>query len=204
MSKNPQCDVCAKSGLAIALFRPSVVANDARLRPVGAERVRVPEALLDGRVPGTGPTESRPVLRLLRKGYLHLYSDKPLWGSEQWQTYRITDRAELIPLDLADMINTQGEVVCNRTAHNVHGLRTLHIPQAHKAGKLWIAFSANLWSDTIKARNKADASIMQCIDVPAILGGAVPANGFQPTAEALGGHVAECAIPKFQTSSGAS
>lgn len=202
MSKNPQCDVCAKSGLAIALFRPSVVANDARLRPVGAERVRVPEALLDGRVPGTGATESRPVLRLLRKGYLHLYSDKPLWGSEQWQTYRITDRGELIPLDLADMVNTQGEVVCNRTTHNVHGLRTLHIPQAHKAGKLWIAFSANLWSDEIKARNKADASIMQCVDVPAILGGTVPANGFQPTAEALGAQVAECAIPKFQTSSG--
>ena len=202
MSKNPQCDICAKSGLAIALFRPSVVANDARLRPVGAERVRVPDELIEGRLPGTRPTESKPVLRLLRKGYLHLYSDKPLWGSEQWQTYRVTDRGELIPLDLADMINTQGEVVCNRTAHNVHGLRTLHIPQAHKAGKLWIAFSANLWSDTIKARNKADASIMQCIDVPAILGGAVPANGFQPTAEALGGHVAECAIPKFQTSSG--
>ena len=200
MTPEPKCDTCAKSGLSLALFRPSIVAaHDVRVSPPGAEHVSVPGALLAGLMPEHGLTQSRPVLRMLRKGYLHVYFEKPLVGGVRWQTYRVTERAELVPLDLADMINTRGEVVCSRSAHNVHGLRTLHIPQAHKAGKVWIAFSANLWSDVLKARNQADPAVMQCIDVPAILGGAIPPNGFRPSAELLAARVAECGLAAFAT-----
>ncbi|TVT71759.1 MAG: hypothetical protein FHP92_16385 [Denitromonas halophila] len=202
MSKNPKCEVCAKSGLSIALFRPSPVAREEAVAPVVADRLRDASALVAGLHPGISPATARPVLRLLRKGYLHVYFEKPPSAGKHWQIYRVTDQAELIPLEMADMINTAGEVVCRREGHNQATLRSLHIPQAHKAGKVWVAFSANLWSEAIQDKNKADPAVMQCIDVPAILGGARPANSFEADAQSLNAYVAECATPKFKTARG--
>ena len=202
MSNNPKCEVCAKSGLSIALFRPSPVAKETALAPVVADRLRDASSLVAGLHPGISPTTARPVLRLLRKGYLHVYFEKPPSAGKHWLIYHVTDQAELIPLEMADMINTAGEVVCRREGHNQATLRSLHIPQAHKAGKVWVAFSANLWSDAIKQKNKADPAVMQCIDVPAILGGARPANSFEADAQSLNAYVAECAMPKFKTARG--
>ncbi|TVO58818.1 T6SS effector BTH_I2691 family protein [Denitromonas halophila] len=202
MSKNPTCEVCAKSGLSIALFRPSPVAKEIAVAPVVADMLRDAATLVSGLHPGISPTTARPVLRLLRKGYLHVYFEKPLSAGRHWQIYHVTDQAELIPLEMADMINTAGEVVCQRQGHSQATLRSLHIPQAHKTGKVWLAFSANLWSDAIKQQNKADPAVMQCIDVPAILGGERPANSFDADAPSLNAYVAECAIPRFKTARG--
>jgi hypothetical protein len=202
MSKNPKCDVCTKSGLSIALFRPSPVARDGALAPVAADALSEAGTLVTGLLPDTSPVHARPVLRLLRKGYLHVYFEKPLTPGKHWQIYHVTDHAELIPFEMADMINTAGEVVCHREGHSQATLRSLHIPQAHKAGKVWLAFSANLWSETIRDKNGADPQVMQCIDVPAILGGARMPNSFTPDAHVLSAHVAECALPRLRTALG--
>ena len=66
------CKHCQKSSLSLLLLRPSPLANDAKLRPAGADKVTADAALVNPFVP-PGLTQSKPVLRLLRAGYVHLY-----------------------------------------------------------------------------------------------------------------------------------
>ena len=85
------CDVCNKSSLSLLLVRPSPVATNSDLYPLGSDSATADSALVTRIIPA-GLTESRPVLRLLRAGYVHLFIPK----TNQWRTWRVTEDTDII------------------------------------------------------------------------------------------------------------
>jgi hypothetical protein len=190
------CEACNKSGLSLLLLRPSPIAKDARLAPVGSAAVVDASAVVSGLVPLERPVESRYVLRLLRAGYVHVYIPSPPPGVRAWQVFRVTDAADLIAQDNPVFGQQPQPPACKRAGHNVAGMKLLPIPQAHKITTLWIAYSANLWTDTIKARNAANPKAMQKVNLLAC-----GPHDFKPTEAALRSQVLECAVSSLQVAS---
>lgn len=174
------CSVCNKSSLSLILFRPSPIAKTGALVPPGSAAVVSNPSLTQGLVPAKAPSQSRYVLRSLRAGYVHVYIANPPPGMKQWMDYRVTEQADLVPETDVLFSQPQASVQCGSRTHNAAGLRLLTIPQAHRLSSIWIAFSANRWSDKIKARNAANPEVMQQIN----LNGGGP-NTFKPTADLL-------------------
>lgn len=187
------CERCNKSGLSLLLLRPSPIANDTRLAPVGAHAVVNADGLAEGLVPARKPTESRYVLRMLRAGYVHVYIPSPPPGMKSWLVYRVTDAANLIAQSDPVFSQMPQPPSCRRDGHNVAGMKLLHIPQAHKIGSIWVAYSANLWSDKLKAQNAANPKAMQQVSLQSC-----GRNSFTPTVEALKSQVLECALSSFK------
>lgn len=189
----PGCDACNKSVLSLLLLRPSPIAKDPRLAPIGSAAVSSADGLTDGLVPARKPTESRYVLRLLRSGYVHVYIPSPPPGMKSWLVYRVTEAANLIAQSNPLFDQMPQPPSCRREGHNLAGMKLLPIPQAHKIGSLWIAYSANLWSDKLKSQNAANPKAMQQVNMTG--GGR---NSFKPTAGALKTQVLECALGSFK------
>ena len=171
------------------LLRPSPIAKDVKLAPAGAQSVSSADSTAEGLVPTRKPTESRYVLRLLRAGYVHVHIPSPPPGVPGWLVYRVTEAADLIAQSNPVFGQMPQPPVCTRDGHNAAGMKLLHIPQAHKIGSIWIAYSANLWSDKLKAQNAANADSMQQVSLQSC-----GRNSFTPTAEALTSRVLECAL----------
>jgi len=131
------------------------------------------------------------VLRLLRTGYVHVYIPTPPPGVKNWQVFRVTERADLIAQENPVFGQMPQPTACKRegTGHNAAGMKLLPIPQAHKIGSLWIAYSANLWSEKLKSQNGANPKAMQQVNLQGC-----GRNAFTPTAEALRSQVLECAL----------
>lgn len=188
------CKHCQKSSLSLLLLRPSPLAIDPKLRPAGADKVAAKTELVTPFVPN-GLKQSKPVLRLLRAGYVHVHLYIPSRDTgKPWHTWRVTDQADMLAEDHPLFATPAVNSVCSRTGHNVSGFKLIQIPDAHDLmGKtIWLAFSANLWSDKLKKQNKANPQVM----VPIKLG-AVAAPSFQPTAEALKQQVLECNVLNY-------
>ena len=171
------------------LLRPSPIAKDVKLAPAGAQSVSSADSTAEGLVPTRKPTESRYVLRLLRAGYVHVHIPSPPPGVPSWLVYRVTEAAVLIAQSNPVFGQVPQPPVCTRDGHNAAGMKLLHIPQAHKIGSIWIAYSANLWSDKLKSKNAANADSMQQVSLQSC-----GRNSFTPTAEALTSRVLECAL----------
>lgn len=189
------CKHCQKSGLSLLLLRPSPVATLSTLQPPGASVAVADGALVNPLIPA-GLTESRPALRLLRAGYVHLY----IPSKNLWRTWRVTDNADLLeqnhPLFGAPSVSA----TCTRSGHNASGFKLMHIPMAHElmGQSIWLAFSANVWNDKIKARNQANRAAMVEIKL-----GGVAAPAFKPEAQAikrqlLEGQVLNWRLPKLK------
>lgn len=187
-----QCEHCNKSSLSLLLLRPSPVARSGPLVPPGSQAVQDAAALATGLVPARQPTESRTVLRLLRAGFVHVYVPSPPPGMNSWLVYQVTDNADLIPQGNPAFNPAQPPQACARNGHNASGMRLLTLPQAHRLGTIWLAYSANLWSDTVRARNAANPKVMQAVN----LAGGSP-HTFKPTAAELRTRVLECALGRF-------
>ncbi|MCW7537004.1 hypothetical protein OOT46_03935 [Aquabacterium sp. A7-Y] len=186
------CDTCNKSSLSLLLLRPSPIALRDKLAPVGSSAVESDEAVMSGLLPQRLPTESRFVLRLLRAGYVHVYIPAPPPGVKNWLVFRVTSDADLVPEGNAYFGAPDTSIACKRTdKHNVMGMKLLNIPQAHRISDLWIAYSANLWNDTLRHRNKANPRAMQQVS----LGGGSN-NTFQPTVSQLRSKVLEAALTR--------
>lgn len=195
MSKSkPGCSTCDKSALSLLLLRPSVVALEKALEPAGADQVKAEDALVAGLTPTRKPTESRYVLRLLRAGYVHVYTPKPPAGVKQWRVFRVTDEADLVPEQNAWFKQPDANVPCTSPDHKINGLglKVVDIPMAHKTGDVWIAYSANLWNKKLRARNAANPKVMQKVSLTA-----KSPNTFTPTSENLKDKVLECAISEL-------
>nr|WP_315189127.1 T6SS effector BTH_I2691 family protein [uncultured Albidiferax sp.] len=190
---NKGCKDCNKSTLALLLLRPSPIALTKPLAPVGASAVTSDAALVGGLIPSRVPTESRTVLRLLRAGYVYVYLASPPAGLKNWLVYRVTDNADLIPDSSAEFRQMPPPAVCSSSGHNKVGMRLLGIPQAAQISSIWIAYSANLWSDTLKAQNAANPKAMQQLPL-----GAPSAHSFTPTAASLKSKVLECALSELK------
>jgi hypothetical protein len=187
------CDACNKSGLSLLLLRPSPIAKDAKLAPLGAEAVSSADATAEGQVPARKPTESRTLLRLLREGFVHVYIPSPPPGLQNWLVYRVTPNADLVAEGNPVFSQMPQPPACGRESHNKAGMRLLHIPQAHMIGSIWIAYSANLWGDKLKSQNAANPKAMQQVSLQG--GGR---NTFKPTTEALKSQVLECALASIR------
>ncbi|WP_284337751.1 T6SS effector BTH_I2691 family protein [Comamonas sp. NoAH] len=186
------CDQCNRSGLSLLLLRPSPISQDNRVAPAGAGLVKVDEnTLLAGLIP-TGTKDVRYGLRLLRPGYVHMYIPKPPEGVAHWHVYRISNNADLIAQSDPVFSQMPRPAPCQRTGHNALGMRLLPIPQAHLIDTVWIAYSANLWNDNLKAQNQANPEVMQEIHVKQ---GVANPGSFVPSANALKAQVLECALP---------
>ena len=187
------CNTCNKSTLSLLLLRPGPIAKSGPLHPAGADAVASDAAAMSGLLPTKLPTESRFALRLLRPGYVHVYIASPPSGVKNWLVYRVTDQADLVPENNDWFAQPTASITCSRQGHNAAGLKLLNIPQAHKISELWIAYSANLWNDALRNKNKANPQVMQKIN----LAGGSP-NTFKPTADNLRRKVLECALTKLK------
>lgn len=188
------CKDCNKSTLALLLLRPSPIALAEPLVPVGTQgKVTSDDGLVKGLIPARVPIESRTVLRLLRTGYVYVYLPAPPPGIKNWLVYRVTDNADLIPETSAEFKKMPMPAVCSSSGHNAIGMRLLGIPRAAEISSVWIAYSANLWNDTLKTQNAANPQAMQLLPL-----GAASVHSFAPTAANLQSKVLECAVPKLQ------
>jgi hypothetical protein len=192
MTKVSGCDVCNKSSLSLLLLRPSPVAIDSRLAVAGSESVLSDVDATAGLLPGRVPTESRFALRLLRPGYVYVHIPRPPAGTKEWLEYRVTEQGDIVPRMSGLFGQPTASVACSRNGHNAMGLKLISIPQAHKIDEVWIAYSANLWNQRLRDRNKANPRTMQKI-VFALKDGNL--NALTPTAETLKSKVLECALP---------
>ncbi len=187
------CADCHKSSFSLLLLRPSPIAKslESGLVPLGAPSIVSDPSLVAGLVPERVPTESRYALRLLREGYVYVYiPEVPKGFKSNWLIYRVMNNGDLIPQG-NPIFDQNPYKACSRDGHNVAGMKLLEIPKANLlVGKtLWIAYSANLWNDTLLSRNGANPKVMRSF----VIGGE-NANAFKPTAESLSKHVLECKV----------
>lgn len=187
------CETCNKSGLSLLMLRASPIAKDAKLAPLGSDAVSSADAMVEGLVPARKPTESRIVLRLLRAGFVHVYIPSPPPGMKSWLVYRVTEGADLIADSNPVFVQMPQPPACSRDGHNTAGMKLLHLPQAHKLSTIWVAYSANLWSDKLKSRNAANPKAMQQISLQSR-----GRNAFTPTVGALRSQVLECAVASIR------
>lgn len=191
-TQTSRCEHCNRSSLSLLLLRPSPVAKAGPLVPSGAAAVADAGALAQGLLPARVPTESRTVLRLLRAGFVHVYLPSPPPGVKPWQVWQVTDNGDLVAQSNPAFNPAMPPAVCARQDHNAAGMRLLPLAQAHKLGSVWIAFSGNLWNDTLRARNAANPKAMQQVN----LAGGSP-HTFKPTAAQLRAKVLECALSRL-------
>ncbi|HRH18269.1 MAG TPA: T6SS effector BTH_I2691 family protein [Aquabacterium sp.] len=186
------CSHCHKSSLSLLLLRPSPIATHSDLQAPGSAHTVIDEALVKPFIPD-GLKESRPVLRLLRAGYVHLH----IPSRDTWLTWRVTDEADLLAHNHPLFATPSVSAVCCRAAHNVSGFKLLTIPDAADLmGKtIWLAFSANLWSDKLKKQNKANPKAMVAITLGATQ---AKAPAFTPTAQNLKRQVLECNVQHWR------
>jgi len=189
-AKKSGCEHCNKSTLSLLLLRPSPVANDRRMMAVDSGLLQANSPYVSGLTPKRQPTESRFGLRLLREGYVHVYIPNAKdAGVKEWQVWRVNANADLIAHTNPVFSQQPEPKPCSRKDHNPMGMRLLPIAQAHKIPVIWIAYSANLWNDKLKAQNKANPEAMQEVRLTA-----PGTNSFQPTAQALKSQVLEFAV----------
>jgi hypothetical protein len=186
---NPNCTHCQKSGLSLLLLRPSPVANHSDLQAPGSAAAVANAALVQPFIP-TGLTESRPALRLLRAGYVHLYIPK----TNKWMVYSVTDRGELLAQHHPNFGDAKMPS-CRRDGHNAAGFKLLSIPDAHEliGQSIWLAFSANLWNTTLKNQNKANPQAMVEVKL-----GSVAAPAFKPDAQAIKSQLLEANVTEWR------
>lgn len=192
MATTTGCDVCKKSSLSLLLLRPSPISKSPLLLAPGAHSVAAEPASVAGLLPSRLPTEARFGLRLLRAGYVHVYIPNPPPRMTHWRVYRVTEQADLLPQEHALFDQPGKDEPCTRTGHIATGMKVLNIPQADKIAEIWIAYSANLWNETLRKKNGGDATVMQHVS----LRGKGP-NTFTPTAQKLKAQVLECALTSY-------
>lgn len=190
-----RCEDCDKSTLSLLLLRPSPVAKAGPLKAAGSDLVASDAAVMAGLLPAKTPTESRFALRLLREGYVHLHIPAPPAGVKSWYVYRVSATGDLIEQKNGLFELPEKVTACRQPWHNPTGFKLLRIPSAHllMKKKLWIAYSANLWSDKLRAKNAANPQAMQEIS----LAGGSP-NTFKPTAGNLKSKALECALTELR------
>jgi hypothetical protein len=188
-AKTEGCEHCNKSKLSLLLLRPSPVAGLATLAPTGSSAVVGDAGLTDPLLPSRKPTESRTVLRLLRQGFVHVYIPNPPKPLSNWLVYQVNDNGDVHPHTHPAFNPQQPPAACARDDHNALGSRLLTLPQAHKIASVWIAFSANLWSDQLRADNAANPNVMRQV----FIGGGGP-HTFKPTAQNLETKVLEFGV----------
>ncbi|MEO5934870.1 MAG: T6SS effector BTH_I2691 family protein [Duganella sp.] len=192
MATTSGCDVCKKSSLSLLLLRPSPISKNPFLLAPGSQSVAAEPSSVTGLLPSRLPTEARFGLRLLRAGYVHVFIPNPPPRMTHWRVYRVTEQADLVPQEHALFSQPGQNVACERVGHIATGMKVLNIPQADKISEIWIAYSANLWNETLRKKNAGDAKVMQQVSLRAS-----GPNTFPPTPQKLKAQVLECALTSY-------
>lgn len=192
------CKICDnKSGQSILLVRPTAVATDPAIAPQGI-------AALDAHA-GTVKTfglpplkaESKYALRLLRReGYVYVFfpGEKPLGQIKPWLAYRVYNQGALIPE--GSFVFDRSEFACSTKSTHPHDVRTLCIAEPKRIAKVWVGFSMNWWSDTVKSNAAKDPKAAGMVEVN--LAGDPPTHGFAADAALLKQHVADYAVQSLK------
>lgn len=168
------CDDCKASGMAILPVRYAVVPQ--AMTPAlpawaGADRIK-------GISPGS---EFHYALRTLRSGFVYLFYAKNAFGSNQWETYAVTQDGLLVKQPTPAMAKPVATLSCSRQGHSDTRLRHIVIQRPEKCGPTWIAFSEHAWSDeTIQAytdNSKLRNARMQTIHPSAMASGSKHSHG---------------------------
>lgn len=148
-----ECEKCDKAGLAALLVLPSVA------DPAYAAGVHDTIAPLLKGVADPVLTASGYVIRTLRRGYvMAYYADNPkasieAAGQGGWTIARVDAGGYMMPTRFALVESGQDDkeesFACSRTAAYASALLFV-IPNAKRAGNVWVAFSTHPWSKQVR------------------------------------------------------
>ena len=136
--KNPECENCNKSGLAILPVRYAVVPNNAD--------ATLPDPL-GNKVTDVKLKHHKYALRTLRKGFIYLFYEKHARGNQiKWEVYSVSEAGTLWKQYFTSGLKPiEVEPVCSRDGHNIPA-SIISIEKPEKCGKVWLAFSDHAWS----------------------------------------------------------
>ncbi|NUU01330.1 T6SS effector BTH_I2691 family protein [Herbaspirillum robiniae] len=182
LGANGQCSFCQRTGYPILPLRYAV--KPAYVTALGTDPRSLPqmEKFAAQQLKG-----NRYTLRVLRKGYVHVY----MGVKGHWQTYAVTEDGYLRLLKNPDDPDAKGDrpltEACKRDGHNIPA-SFINIPEKYK--KVWIGFADLPWRKEVRAafEAKPDAR-MQQVDVVQLA--SVPAqapNALEITSDGAGLH----------------
>jgi len=184
------CEICDQKGLPIMPLRYAVARNDFETKapslrePFGADVTSI--ALPD--------EHAKYTLRVLRQGYLYVFNEK----RGQWRGYVVSQGGFLLEYDLeaGPPPDVGAAKPCARMSKSASS-RCVMIPDAEKAGRIWMGFSDTAWTAAVLENNKREAyrtKHMQCIDVGAWVTG-TRNQKHSAALDKLVTHVSEFAMP---------
>ncbi|MBE1161105.1 T6SS effector BTH_I2691 family protein [Dyella acidiphila] len=166
-----KCAACEKAGLPVLLVRPGAADNQY------AKTQQTVIAPLLKKVATPSLAQSGYVMRTLRDGYVYAYYQHPptaqIKAQKGWQVFRVSTGGYLQPYSIAGLpvpgSKQDVEFACKR-ADGYANAMVFVIPNAKQAGKVWVGFSDNPWSDKVRDNYAASESLrdqrMACIDAP--------------------------------------
>ncbi|WP_211369381.1 T6SS effector BTH_I2691 family protein [Pseudoxanthomonas kalamensis] len=155
------CEACQKIGLPLLLVRPGIAdgnytsGKQSLLRPLFNQELPLPS--LPSSVSGY-------VARALRPGFVMVFYETPhtpeLKENHGWQAFKVHAGGYLIPYYPVGMPSGQdGEgFSCQRTASYATAM-LLVIPDAKRAGKVWVGYSDHFWSSKVREQYAADKQL---------------------------------------------
>ncbi|AON53058.1 T6SS effector BTH_I2691 family protein [Herbaspirillum seropedicae] len=155
LGSNGQCSFCQRTGYPILPLRYAV--KPSYVTAIGAGPQSLPQMDKFTAQPLKG---NRYTLRVLRKGYVHVY----MGVKGHWQTYAVTDDGYLRLLKNPDDPDAKGNrpltEACKRDGHNIPA-SFINIPEKYK--KVWIGFSELPWRKEVRSafEAKPDARMQQ-------------------------------------------
>ncbi len=143
------CAVCDQQGLALmplryAVAQPATKSAPAIQAPFGEGLEAVPL-----------PTDNAHyTVRHLRGGYLYVFNEV----RGEWKAYVVNEDAYLVEYDIHDKTppNLSGARPCSRMAKSAAS-RCVMIPDAIRAGAVWLGFSDVAWTDRVLERHRQAA-----------------------------------------------
>lgn len=148
MTTSAPCPVCTKSGLAILPSRYAVVPDNFSAPASSFEC----EQVLGVSVPGY-----KYIARVLRQGFLYVFSEKNYLGNNKWQVYSVSEDGRLhLQADAASAKYLDKSETCSRCGANSPSKDFIVIEQPKKCPSAWLAFSEHKWSEDTRRRYQSD------------------------------------------------
>lgn len=163
------CPNCTKAGLPILPLRYAIARSDST---VAAKAPLLSEPFGDGVTGIALPNQlATYALRTLREGYLYIFNEV----RGEWRAYEVDRHGVLFEFDIRkNAPPSQSEdddyrEVCSRDGTPPMS-QCVIIPDAHKAGRVWMGFSTIPWTRATLNKNKLQKNRekhMRCVDVGA-------------------------------------
>ena len=158
-NKTGKCGFCERDGYPILPVRYAVLPNyvaASGVKPLSA--VSMLDAFDSQKLKA-----NKYALRILRKGFVHVYLGK----AGMWQSYVVTEDGYLRVLADPDDPDWKTErpltEACKRAGDNIPA-SFITIPHGYE--KVWIAFSENVWNSTVRGKYEGDpAKRMQLCEI---------------------------------------